>query len=60
MITASQLYNYVRCPHRVFLDIYGNPAEKDESNAFVELLWEQGVDHEARIVAELGVTTILR
>ena len=40
--------------------MYGNPAERDEPNAFVELLWEQGVDHEARIVADLGVTTTLR
>ena len=60
MITASQLYNYVQCPHRVVLDIHGDPAARDEPNAFVELLWEQGVDHEARIVAELGVTTVLR
>jgi len=56
MITASQLYNYVQCPHRVYLDAFGDPARRDEPNAFVELLWEQGVDHEAQIVGTLGIT----
>jgi predicted RecB family nuclease len=56
MITGSQLYDFVRCPHRVALDVFGNPAEKDEPNAFVELLWEQGVAHEVEIVGALGIT----
>lgn len=56
MIAASQLYDYVQCPHRVYLDAFGDPARKDEPNAFVELLWEQGVTHEVDIVKALGVT----
>lgn len=60
MISATQLYNHVQCPHRVFLDVFGNPAEKDDPNAFVELLWEQGVVHEANIVATLGITANMR
>lgn len=60
MISASQLYNLVQCPHRVTLDLFGNPAEKDEPNAFVELLWEQGVIHEENIVATLGITANMK
>lgn len=56
MITASQLYDYVQCPHRVYLDAFGDPTRKDEPNAFVELLWEQGVAHESDIVQTLGIT----
>ncbi len=56
MITASQLYDYVQCPHRVYLDAFGDPSRRDEPNAFVQLLWDQGIDHEAQIVATLGVT----
>jgi hypothetical protein len=37
-ITASVLYNLVSCPQRVALDAFGNPAERDEENAFVRLL----------------------
>ncbi len=60
MISATQIYNYVQCPHRVSLDVFGNPAERDEPNAFVELLWEQGITHENAIVATLGITANLK
>lgn len=59
MISASQLYDYVQCPHRVALDVHGNPADRDEPNAFVEMLWRQGVDHEKQIIAGLGITADL-
>jgi predicted RecB family nuclease len=42
MITASMLYSYSTCPHRVELDLFGDPAERDEISPFVELLWERG------------------
>jgi predicted RecB family nuclease len=41
-ITASMLYSYTTCPHRVHLDLYGDPAERDEVSPFVELLWDRG------------------
>lgn len=54
-ITASLLYNYIKCPHRVWRDIYGPQDEKiQETNPFVELLWQKGVQHEEKIVAGLG------
>jgi predicted RecB family nuclease len=60
MVSASQLYDYVQCPHKVFLDVYGDVTEKDETSPFVELLWEQGFAHEAKISSQLPVTSNLR
>jgi uncharacterized protein len=54
-ITASTLYAYIQCPHRVWRDVYGPQDEKiQETNPFVELLWNRGVVHEERVVAKLG------
>lgn len=56
MISASQLYDFVQCPHRVALDAFGDQSLRDDPNSFVQLLWEQGVAHEANIVASLGIS----
>lgn len=54
-ITASKLYDYIQCPHRIWRDIYGPQEEKiQETNPFVELLWEKGFKHEEKIVSKLG------
>jgi uncharacterized protein len=54
-ITASSLYDYIQCPHRVWRDIYGPQEEKiQETNPFVKLLWEKGVKHEEKIISKLG------
>lgn len=46
-ITASKLYDYFQCPHRVWRDEWGPQSEKDpEPNPFVQLLWERGVAYE--------------
>jgi hypothetical protein len=42
LISASQLYSYLICPHRVTMDAFGDPAKREEPNAFVKLLWERG------------------
>ncbi|MEI7616557.1 MAG: TM0106 family RecB-like putative nuclease, partial [Actinomycetota bacterium] len=55
-ITASQLYNYIVCPHRVWRDVYGPVDEKIiEPNAFVQMLWDKGVQHENKIVSGMDV-----
>ena len=36
-VTASMLYDLVACPHRVTMDLYGDPAKRDKANAFVEV-----------------------
>ena len=42
IVTGSILYNLVECPHRVSLDAFGSPADRDVINPFVRLLWERG------------------
>jgi predicted RecB family nuclease len=52
-ITASVLYDLVNCPQRVALDAFGDPAARDETNAFVRLLWERGTLFERETISEL-------
>jgi uncharacterized protein len=54
MITASQLYNHLSCPHRVSMDAFGDPAQRDEPNPFIELLWERGSLFERETIAAIG------
>jgi len=54
-ITASMLYSYTTCPHRVYLDLFGDPAERDEVSPFVELLWERGHLFEKETIEGLDV-----
>lgn len=54
-ITASKLYDYIQCPHKVWRDAYGPKEEKiQEANPFVELLWKRGVQHEEKMIRKLG------
>ena len=54
-LTASKLYNYLQCPHRVWRDVYGPQQEKIlETNPFVQLLWDKGVQHEKNALARMG------
>ncbi len=54
-ISASILYNYIQCPHKVWRDKYGPQEEKDpEPNPFVQLLWDKGVFHEEKIIKTIG------
>lgn len=54
-ITASKLYDFLQCPHKVWRDIYGPEDEKiQETNPFIQLLWEKGVSHEEKIKTTLG------
>jgi hypothetical protein len=41
-VTASMLYDLVTCPHRITMDLYGDPAKRDEVNPFIKLFWERG------------------
>jgi uncharacterized protein len=60
MISATQVYDYVKCPHKVFLDAFGDEAQKDATSPFVEMLWEQGLAHENKIAAQLNITVNLK
>lgn len=52
-ITASTLYDLIRCPHRVTMDRYADPARRDPANPFVQLLWERGNLYEKEVIASL-------
>ena len=52
-ITASMLYDLVRCPHRVALDLFADAAERDPASAFVQLLWDRGYAFERETIAAL-------
>ena len=54
MITASMLYSFSTCPHRVSLDLFGDDLERDEISPFVELLWERGNAFEQETIEKLG------
>jgi len=55
-MTAAMLYDLVQCPHRPTMDLFGNPAERDEINPIIQLLWKKGNAYEAEVVA--GVTAL--
>jgi uncharacterized protein len=50
-ISATDLYSYIKCPHRVTRDTFDDPKLKDPPNEFVQLLWEKGVAHEREVIA---------
>jgi predicted RecB family nuclease len=54
-ITAAMLYDHVRCPHRVSMDLFGDPSKRDEISAFVQLLWDRGHDHEQQVIQGLSI-----
>jgi len=49
-VTAAMLYDLVQCPHRPAMDLYGDPAKRDEINAFIQLLWEKGTAYEHEVI----------
>lgn len=53
-ITASMLYSLVSCPHRVTMDLFADPADRDEVSPFVQLLWDRGAVHEQNIIRTTG------
>ena len=54
-ITGSMLYDLVCCPHKVAMDLFADPAERDPVSPFVQLLWTRGVAHEDAIIAALEI-----
>ncbi|GJL52269.1 MAG: hypothetical protein NPIRA01_34960 [Nitrospirales bacterium] len=52
-ITASMLYNLVSCEHRLYLDTFGDASQRDEPNAFIQLLWEKGTLFEQEVIQKL-------
>ena len=55
-VTASMLYDLVFCPHRVAMDIFTDKTQRDEPNAFVELLWKRGFLHEKEVMKDVDIS----
>lgn len=52
-ITAAMLYDYVKCPHRVAMDLYAPTAQRDPVSPFTQLLWEKGALYEQALIESL-------
>lgn len=50
-ITAAMLYDVIQCEHRLTMDLFFDPAKRDEINPFVKLLWEKSTTHERDVIA---------
>ncbi|MFA4843965.1 MAG: TM0106 family RecB-like putative nuclease [Candidatus Margulisiibacteriota bacterium] len=57
-ITAQDLYNYTKCPYRVYLESNGDPSQKGQPSIFVQLLWESGVKNEKEVIRQIGIDNI--
>ena len=58
MPSATDLANYARCSHRVFLDLNGNRAEALLPSAEVQRLWDEGREHEALVMTTLSPAVV--
>src|ERR1700680_1529241 len=52
-ITAAMLYDLVQCPHRVTMDLFADPTDRDRVSPFVQLLWDRGALYEKQVIANL-------
>jgi predicted RecB family nuclease len=57
-ITASMLYDLIACPHRVSMDPFVDPGDRDEVSPFIKMLWEKGAAHEQDIMGGIGVPVL--
>jgi predicted RecB family nuclease len=52
-VTAQDFYDYDKCPHRVYLNRFGDPKEKLPQSDFLNLLFERALDHERDVINDL-------
>lgn len=52
-VTAQDFYDYDKCPHRVFLNRFGDANEKLPHSDFLNLLFENALAHEHEVVEGL-------
>src|SRR6516162_6546556 len=56
-VTAQDFYDYEKCPHRVYLNRFGDPSEKLPKSEFLNLLFENALLHEWEVVKQLDFET---
>ena len=53
-VTAQDFYDHDKCPHRVYLNRFGDSEEKLPHSDFLNMLFENALAHEHDVVAELA------
>lgn len=56
-VTAQDFYDHDKCPHRVFLNRFGNSEEKLPHSDFLNMLFENALAHEHDVVEGLSYET---
>jgi len=56
-ITAQDFYDFDKCPHRVYLNRFGDPKEKLPHSDFLNLLFENALRHERNVIADMVYET---
>lgn len=56
-VTAQDFFDYDKCPHRVYLNRFGDEKEKQPQAAFLNLLFERALSHEEDVVGDLPYET---
>jgi predicted RecB family nuclease len=57
-VTGSRIYGFLKCEHSIVLDLLGDQEKKLPPSPGLAKLMQRGVEHEDRIVGELGYETI--
>ena len=55
IITASHIYDYLICPHKVYLDTFGDRSRMNHETDFERVLWERGMAHEEDALKQLNL-----
>lgn len=50
MITATHFYNYVQCPTKIYLNIYGDKRKKIAYSEFMQKKMKDGILHEKEVI----------
>ncbi|MEA3249790.1 MAG: TM0106 family RecB-like putative nuclease [Patescibacteria group bacterium] len=57
-VTGGMFVRYFSCPHWLYFDVYGDPAERSEPTSFAEMLIERGLIHEEKIINGLEYESV--
>lgn len=52
-VRAQDFYDYHKCPHRVYLNRFGDPKEKRPVSDFLNLVFERAILHEQDVIKGL-------
>jgi predicted RecB family nuclease len=56
-VNAQDFYDFDKCPHRVFLNRFGDSAEKLPQSDFLNILFEEALLHEQDVIKGLSYET---